>query len=67
MSGHTTISGMNIKDLYCVEKKMGTKVSGLSDGTYDVYDIEAMNPHRSEVSKLAAGDFTVTEKTRTGV
>lgn len=67
VSGDTTISGMNFKDLYCVEKKMDTKVSGLSDGTYDVYDIEAMNPHRSEVSKLAAGDFTVTEKTRTGV
>ena len=67
VSGNTTISGMNFKDLYCVEKKMDTKVSGLSDGTYDVYDIEAMNPHRSEASKLAAGDFTVTEKTRTGV
>ncbi|WP_270302996.1 InlB B-repeat-containing protein [Baileyella intestinalis] len=67
VSGDTTISGMNFKDLYCVEKKMDTKVSGLSDGTYDVYDIEAMNPHRSEVSKLAAGDFTVTEKTRAGV
>lgn len=67
VSGNTTISGMNFKDLYCVEKKMDTKVSGLSDGTYDVYDIEAMNPHRSEVSKLDAGDFTVTEKTRTGV
>lgn len=67
VSGNTTISGMNFKDLYCVEKKMDTKVSGLSDGTYDVYDIEAMNPHRSEVSKLAAGDFTVTEKTRAGV
>lgn len=67
VSGDTTISGMNFKDIYCVEKKMDTKVSGLSDGTYDVYDIEAMNPHRSEVSKLAAGDFTVTEKTRTGV
>ncbi|MDD5875511.1 MAG: hypothetical protein PUC78_06495 [Baileyella intestinalis] len=67
VSGNTTISGMNFKDLYCVEKKMDTKVDGLSDGTYDVYDIEAMNPHRSEVSKLAAGDFTVTEKTRAGV
>ena len=67
VSGDTTISGMNFKDLYCVEKKMDTKVSGLSDGTYDVYDIEAMNPHRSEVSKLAAGDFAVTEKTRAGV
>lgn len=67
VSGDTTISGMNFKDLYCVEKKMDTKVSGLSDGTYDVYDIEAMNPHRSEVSKLGAGDFTVTEKTRAGV
>lgn len=67
VSGDTTISGMNFKDIYCVEKKMDTKVNGLSDGTYDVYDIEAMNPHRSEVSKLAAGDFTVTEKTRTGV
>lgn len=67
VSGNTTISGMNFKDLYCVEKKMDTKVNGLSDGTYDVYDIEAMNPHRSEVSKLAAGDFTVTEKTRAGV
>lgn len=67
VSGDTTISGMNFKDLYCVEKKMDTKVNGLSDGTYDVYDIEAMNPHRSEVSKLAAGDFTVTEKTRAGV
>lgn len=67
VSGDTTISGMNFKDLYCVEKKMDTKVDGLSDGTYDVYDIEAMNPHRSEVSKLAAGDFTVTEKTRAGV
>lgn len=67
VSGDTTISGMNFKDLYCVEKKMDTKVSGLSDGTYDVYEIEAMNPHRSEVSKLAAGDFTVTEKTRAGV
>lgn len=67
VSGDTTISGMNFKDIYCVEKKMDTKVSGLADGTYDVYDIEAMNPHRSEVSKLAAGDFTVTEKTRAGV
>ena len=67
VSGDTTISGMNFKDLYCVEKKMDTKVNGLSDGTYDVYDIEAMNPHRSEVSKLAAGDFSVTEKTRAGV
>lgn len=46
-----------------MEKKLSKSlVTGLSGKDYDVLDISVINPHRWEISKLAAGNFKITEK-----
>lgn len=63
LSGNTTVSGFNFKDFLLVEKKLSKSlVTGLSGKDYDVFDISAVNPHRWEISKLATGNFRITEK-----
>lgn len=63
ISGNTVISGFNFKDLIIFEKKLDkSTVSGMDGKDYDVVDIKAVNPHRWEVSKLAAGEYRITEK-----
>lgn len=63
LSGKTTISGFNFKDFLAIEKKLSKNlVTGLDGKDYDVFDISVINPHRWEISKLAAGSFKITEK-----
>lgn len=63
LSGNTVVSGFNFKDFLLVEKKLSKNlVTGLSGKDYDVLDISAVNPHRWEISKLASGNFKITEK-----
>ncbi len=63
LSGNTTISGFNFKDFLAMEKKLSKSlVTELSGKDYDVFDISVVNPHRWEISKLAAGNFHITEK-----
>lgn len=61
-SGSTTVSGFNFKDILLFEQKQDRVVPELEGKNYDVIDIKGVNPHRDEVAKLAAGEFTYTEK-----
>ena len=63
MSGNTTITGINFKDLLIMDRKLDkSTISGLEDKECDVVDIKVVNPHRWEISKLASGEFKVAEK-----
>jgi uncharacterized protein YjdB len=62
ISGDTSITGLNFKDFLLFDKKVSKNtVTGLSGKDYDVFDFKVVNPHRWEVSKLAAGEFKVTK------
>lgn len=63
LSGKTTISGFDFKDFLAMEKKLSKNlVTGLDGKDYDVLDICVINPHRWEISKLAAGSFKIVHK-----
>lgn len=67
ISENTTVSGFCFNDLIIMEKKLSkNRVTGLSGKDYDVLEINAINPHRWEISKLAAGNFRITEKVGAG-
>ncbi|MGN1165141.1 MAG: Ig domain-containing protein [Lachnospiraceae bacterium] len=62
LSGGTTVEGINFSDFLVIDKKIDkASVKGLDGNNYDVIDIKIVNPHRWEVSKLATGEFHVTE------
>ena len=61
MSGNTTVKGMNFGDYLLFDDPIGVaSIEPLPD--MDAYDIKLVNPHRWEVSKLAAGQFEVAKK-----
>ena len=61
LSGNTTVKGMNFGDYLLFDDPIGvTSIEPLPD--MDAYDINLVNPHRWEVSKLAVGQFEVTKK-----
>ena len=61
LSGNTRVEGMNFSDYLLLDDELGVhSPDPLPD--MDVYDIKLVNPHRWEVSKLAAGQFKVTKK-----
>lgn len=63
LSENTTVSGFNFKDFLVMEQTLSKDlVKGLEGKDYDVMKISTINPHRWEVSKLAAGNFDITEK-----
>lgn len=63
LSENTTVTGFNFKDFLVMEQTLSKSlVKGLEDRDYDVMKISTINPHRWEVSKLAAGNFNITEK-----
>ena len=63
LSEDTTITGFNFKDFIVVDRKMDKDLgAGWEDKEYDVIDIKVVNPHRWEISKLAAGDFKISER-----
>ncbi len=67
LSGNTTVSGFNFKDIFIMDRKLDTvAVNGLDDKDYDVVEIRSVNPHRWEIAKLAAGNFRITEKIDNG-
>jgi uncharacterized protein YjdB len=67
ISGKTTVSGLNFKDFLLFEKKYSNRtITQLSGKDYDVFDIKIVNPHRWEVSKLAAGSYKITETIANG-
>ena len=64
LSGNTVATGMDFKDYLLLDKELDPDiVSGLESTDYDVIDLKIVNPHRWEVSKLAAGEYKITEKT----
>lgn len=60
-SKNTTLRGIDFGDMELVDRKLSTTVDSLKDKTYDVIGIYAINTHRYEISRMAAGNFTVTE------
>lgn len=63
ISGKTTVTGMNFRDFLVLDKELDSSlVTGLENREYTVLDIKVINPHRWEVSKLAAGEYPVTVK-----
>ena len=66
-SGNTVVSGLNFKDMLLYDKTLSKDlVTELSNEDYDVVDISAVNPHRWERAKLAAGDYQITESVPSG-
>lgn len=61
ISGKTTASGMNFKDIILMDRKVNETVDALSGQDYQLLDITPVNPHRGEVCKLATGDYTIQE------
>lgn len=61
-SGNTTVTGFNFKDMLLREQEVNMDIQELDGKNYDVIDIKAINPHRYEVAKLSAGEYTITEK-----
>ena len=62
LSGDTTVTGFNFKDFLIIDRKTDKDLgAGWENKEYDVIDIKVVNPHRWEISKLAAGDFKITE------
>lgn len=67
LSGDTTVTGYNFKDFLIMDRKLDkSQVDGLEGKDADVIDIKVVNPHRWEISKLAAGEFQITEKISEG-
>lgn len=70
-SGKTTVTGMNFRGgRYVLQGRIlsDVKVNELKDKKYDVLDVDVINMYRTELSKLATGEFTITrtlEKGRT--
>lgn len=65
--GKTTVTGINFRDMLLYTKNLDTDLTAeFPDSDYEVKDISAVNPHRWERAKLAAGDYTVTENIPTG-
>lgn len=63
ISGKTAVTGMNFRDFLVLDKELDSSlVTGLENREYTVLDIKVVNPHRWEVSKLAAGEYPVTVK-----
>lgn len=62
-SDGTMAEGLNFKDFLLLEHNLdGSAVKGLGENDYDIFDIKVINPHRWEVSKLAAGEYRITKK-----
>ncbi len=66
LKGHTTITGLNFRDLLVLDRKLDSSnysdISALAGKDFDVLDISIINPHRWEYTKLAEGEFKVTEQ-----
>lgn len=62
-SNNTTVTGLNFgKGSYYINDRVleDYKVDELEGKDYEVVDIDAINMYRTEISKLAAGDFVIT-------
>lgn len=63
-SGETTVTGLNFgKGSYFIHDRVleNYTVKELTGKDYEVVDIDAINMYRTEISKLVAGDFTITK------
>lgn len=68
-SEKTTVTGLNFgKGSYYINDRVldDYKVSELDGKDYEVIDIDAINMYRTEISKLAAGDFKITREVPEG-
>ena len=68
-SGRTTVTGMNFRnerptatDLYFINDRDLGSIDSLKGKDHEVFIIEAINMYRTELSKLAAGDFICTHE-----
>ncbi|MDO5590750.1 MAG: fibronectin type III domain-containing protein [Lachnospiraceae bacterium] len=64
-SKDTTVTGLNFgQGSYILHDRVleDYKVAALEGKDYQVLDIDALNMYRTEISKLAAGDFKITRK-----
>ena len=66
-SGNTTVTGFNFGDFLLLDTEMDKSlVTGLENKDYEIFHLDAVNPHRWEIAKLATGDFGVTRKIAAG-
>ena len=60
LSENMTVSGMNFKDFLLMDKKLNYDLDHvIADKAYEVRDVLLLNPHRWEVARLAAGNYTI--------
>lgn len=64
----TTLTGLNFRggDFHLNVRILDIKIPELQGKDYEVLDIDTINMYRTEISKLAAGNFTITREIPAG-
>lgn len=64
----TTLTGLNFRggDFHLNVRILDIKIPALQGKDYEVLDIDTINMYRTEISKLAAGNFTITREIPAG-
>lgn len=64
----TTLTGLNFRggDFHLNVRVLDVKIPELQGKDYEVIDIDTINMYRTEISKLAAGNFTITREIPAG-
>lgn len=64
----TTLTGLNFRggDFHLNVRILDVKIPELQNKDYEVLDIDTINMYRTEISKLAAGNFTITRELPAG-
>jgi len=64
VSGKTTVTGLRFGNgkYFINDRVIDEKIDELKGKDHEVLDIDAINMYRTELSKLAAGNFTITRK-----
>jgi hypothetical protein len=60
-SKNTTLRGIDFGDMKLIDRVLSTNVESLKGKDYEVLGIYAVNTHRYEFSRMAAGSFKYTE------
>ncbi|MDD7770087.1 hypothetical protein [Suipraeoptans intestinalis] len=65
MAGSTSIEGMDFQHFLLSERELTTSgISALEGKDCQMFDMKLVNPHRWEVAKMAAGEYTITKQVK---